>query len=278
MTTPQNKNANSANPPEAGALQDASQDASTSATPPASASPMLDGASPETVAPVEHHLTTVRTARYFTLGASFAETKRVWFVLHGYAQLAQRFLRHFKNIVPDDTLVVAPEALSRFYLELPRADRRHMERVGAAWMTKEDRLADIADTRAYLDSLYRAIVDEVTRNTSQSPEVTVLAFSQSVATSMRWIAGGVVNPVRVIMWAGSIATDVDPEEFRSGLGDAEVILVAGENDEFLTPKARNTVRQQWETLGVVPQEIVYENGIHELEPRVLAELFARGRD
>ncbi len=227
------------------------------------------------VAPVEHHLTTVRTARYFTLGASIADTKRVWFVLHGYAQLAQRFLRHFKDIVPPDTLVVAPEALSRFYLELPRADRRHMERVGAAWMTKEDRLADMADTRAYLDSVYRTIVDEVIRSTGQAPEVTILAFSQSVATSMRWIAGGVVHPVRVIMWAGSIATDVDVAAFRSGLGDAEVILVAGEFDQFLTEKARATVRAQWQALGVTPHEIVYAGGTHELEPGVITELFAR---
>lgn len=229
-------------------------------------------------APREHHLTTARTARYFTLGAPVAETKRVWFALHGYAQLAARFLRHFRDIVPPDTLIVAPEALSRFYLELPRADRKHMERVGAAWMTREDREVDIADTRAWLDSVYRAIIDDVTRTTGNVPEVTLLAFSQSVAITMRWIAGGVVKPARVIMWAGSLANDVDPDEFRAGLGDAEVILVAGELDHFMTEKARTTILGQWQALGVNTREIVYDNGIHELEPTVLATLLQSGRD
>lgn len=261
MTTPGNENAESARSLEADPLQ----------------SQPLETPLPETVAPVEHHLTTARTARYFTLGAPPSETKRVWFALHGYAQLAARFLRHFKDIVPADTLIVAPEALSRFYLELPRADRKHMERVGAAWMTREDRLADVADTRAWLDSVYRKIMDDVIRATGHTPEVTVLAFSQSVAITMRWIAGGVVHPARVIMWAGSLANDVDPDEFRSGLGNAEVILVAGELDHFLTEKARATILGQWHALGVNPREIIYDDGVHELEPSVLATLLQEGR-
>ncbi|MEO7359965.1 MAG: phospholipase [Gemmatimonadaceae bacterium] len=239
--------------------------------------PPLEAPTPETVAPAEHHLTTARTARYYTLGSSLANTKRVWFALHGYAQLAARFLRHFKDIVPADTLIVAPEALSRFYLELPRADRKHMERVGAAWMTREDREADMADTRAWLDSVYRVIMDDIARATGHVPEVTILAFSQSVAISMRWIAGGVVNPARVIMWAGSLANDVDADEFRAGLGDAEVILVAGELDHFLTEKARATILGQWHALGVNPREIIYEDGVHELEPSVLATLLQHGQ-
>lgn len=266
MTTPQNENVESRRSLEADSLQAQSYDAGSAET----VAPGVD-------VPVEHHLTTARTARYFTLGAPIAETKHVWFVLHGYAQLAQRFLRHFKGIVPADTLIVAPEALSRFYLELPRADRRHMERVGAAWMTREDRLADISDTRAWLDSVYRSIVDEVTRATNKTPEVTVLAFSQSVAIAMRWIAGGVVNPARVIMWAGSLANDVNPDEFRAGLGSAEVTLVAGEFDQFLTEKARAMVLGQWQALGITPHEIVYTDGVHELEPRVLVELFEQSR-
>ncbi|MGV3707202.1 MAG: alpha/beta hydrolase [Gemmatimonas sp.] len=221
--------------------------------------------------PVEHHLVTVRTARYFTTGASVSDTQHVWFVLHGYAQLAQRFLRHFSGIIPAGTRIVAPEALSRFYLELPRADRKHMERVGAAWMTREDRESDIADTRAWLDSVYRSVLDEIVTATGKAPTVTVLAFSQSVAITMRWISGGVVQPSRVIMWAGSLATDVDPAALRSGLNDAEVVLVAGDRDQFMTEKARHSIRAQWDALDVRVREVLYE-GVHELDPATLAGL------
>src|ERR1051325_10016453 len=46
--------------------------------------------------------------------------------------------------------LVAPEGLSRFYL----SERATERRVGASWMTREDRLAEIADYLGYLDAVY----------------------------------------------------------------------------------------------------------------------------
>ena len=97
----------------------------------------------------EHRITVSRAARYFTLGRLERE---VWFVLHGYGQLAGRFLRHFDPIDDGSRLVVAPEGLSRFYVSENSA-----ERVGATWMTKEDRLAEIDDYVRYLDAVYAAV-------------------------------------------------------------------------------------------------------------------------
>ncbi len=279
-TRVQNENAESSAAPEGVAQEAATPNATrremraSNASTPEVALPnaaLPNAALRDAAAPVEHHVSTVRTARYFTMGASLADTRHVWFVLHGYAQLAARFLRHFKGIVPADTLIVAPEALSRFYLELPRADRKHMERIGAAWMTREDRESDIADTRAWLDTMYRTVMDDISGATGEVPNVTVLAFSQSVAISMRWIAGGVVKPSRVIMWAGSLANDVDQDAFRAGIGDAEVLLVAGDRDMFLTEKTRPMIRAQWDALGVPVREVLYD-GVHELDAAMLAEL------
>src|SRR2546425_7420836 len=90
----------------------------------------------------EHHLPVTRTARYFTLGESSPGVGEVWFVCHGYGQLAGRFLRHFEPLADGTRLVVAPEALSRFYLEdttVPAKERK----VGATWMTRENRLSEI---------------------------------------------------------------------------------------------------------------------------------------
>lgn len=56
----------------------------------------------------EHRIAVARTARYFTLGRAERE---VWFVLHGYGQLADRFLRHFDPIDDGTRLIVAPEGL-----------------------------------------------------------------------------------------------------------------------------------------------------------------------
>jgi hypothetical protein len=232
-------------------------------------------ARPAAAVPAEHHLSTLRTGRYFTIGADSAQARHVWFVLHGYAQLASRTLRHFNGIVPDDTMIVAPEALSRFYLELPRTNGGHMARVGASWLTREDRDVEIRDAVGWLDSVFRTVVDRITVESGVRPIVTVLAFSQGVATSMRWIANGTVQPSRWIAWAGSVASDVDPADLRAALADAELVFVAGTRDQFLAAEgAREAMIAQWSTLGLTPRQVTYD-GTHELEPAVLASLLER---
>ena len=93
---------------------------------------------------------TQRTARYALLGAEPSRASRIWFALHGYGVLAARFLQPFQGVIPDDTCVVAPEALSRFYLELPRADGSHLQRIGATWLTRESRETEIDDAHHWL--------------------------------------------------------------------------------------------------------------------------------
>ena len=44
-------------------------------------------------APHTHHLRVARTARYYTLGGGGLAPRVVWFVLHGYGQLAGQFIR-----------------------------------------------------------------------------------------------------------------------------------------------------------------------------------------
>src|SRR2546425_5855384 len=83
----------------------------------------------------EHQFSTPRSARYFTLGSP-QHAADVWLVCHGYGQLASRFLERFRPIAAERRCIVAPEGLSRFYLTESPAERR----VGASWMTREDRL------------------------------------------------------------------------------------------------------------------------------------------
>jgi hypothetical protein len=66
----------------------------------------------------EHHISIARTARYYQLGTISTDTRRIWFVCHGYGQLAAYFIRHFAHLTAADPylVVIAPEGLSRFYL------------------------------------------------------------------------------------------------------------------------------------------------------------------
>ncbi|HBP44750.1 MAG TPA: hypothetical protein DD635_02535, partial [Flavobacteriales bacterium] len=94
-----------------------------------------------------HSFDIKKTARYFTIGPAFADSKGILIVLHGYGQLPGFFIKRFQPIADDGWAIVAPEGLHRFYLEGTQG------RVGASWMTKEARQDDILDNVHYLDSL-----------------------------------------------------------------------------------------------------------------------------
>ena len=69
---------------------------------------------------VTHHIETKKTGRFFTLGNLGSQTNHIWLVLHGYGQLGEFFIRNFKIINNEENFIIAPEALSRFYLNETR--------------------------------------------------------------------------------------------------------------------------------------------------------------
>src|SRR5205809_79787 len=147
----------------------------------------------------EHHVEVTRTARYFTLGDPSGGVGEVWVVCHGYGQLASRFLEKLRVLDDGTRYLVAPEGLSRFYLSESPTERR----VGASWMTREDRLAEIADYVQYLDAVYQEVFGLLDRS-----QVTVhaLGFSQGVATASRWTAMGKARVDRLSLCIGFSAS------------------------------------------------------------------------
>jgi hypothetical protein len=160
---------------------------------------------------IEHHLKVERTARYWTLGTP-ESAEEVWLVLHGYKQLARRFIRRFKPIDNGLRLIVAPEALSRFYVSQEQGRHGVASVVGATWMTREDRLNEIRDYVGYLDQLVVRIEGE----TGKVP-LTVVGFSQGVATAARWAISGSRAPSRLILWGDFSPPDIDLKLARQRL-------------------------------------------------------------
>src|SRR5213596_3914967 len=164
----------------------------------------------------EHHFSTPRSARYFTLGSP-EHAAEVWFVCHGYGQLASRFLERFRPIESERRCIVAPEGLSRFYLTERPAERR----VGASWMTREDRLHEIDDYVRYLDALYREVLGRVE---GPAARVAALGFSQGTATVSRWAALGQSRLHHVVLWGGELPPDLDLAASRDRLRDVHFTL------------------------------------------------------
>lgn len=94
-----------------------------------------------------YKIRTEKTGHYFTHGTMTEKTRYVWVCLHGYGQLGKFFIQRFEFLDPALHFVVVPEGLNRFYFEGVN------EKPVASWMTKEDRLDEIADYVLYLEAL-----------------------------------------------------------------------------------------------------------------------------
>lgn len=207
----------------------------------------------------ERHIRVQRTARYHVLGDP-RTARSLWIVVHGYGQLARFFLNAFEEQASDN-FIVAPEGLSRYY-----TDEAH-QRVGATWMTREDREHEIEDHIRYLDSLHAAL-----RTESGDLPLRVLGFSQGVATVCRWLVNGGSTAHQTVLWGGSIPPEIGPDQLRTSFRTTGIDLVQGTQDRLVNEAVfrSNSERLQRASVNVRPHRFP---GGHTLDPVILARCF-----
>jgi len=196
-------------------------------------------------------------ARYFQSNEPSEHIKNVYFVCHGHGMLAYYFLKKFEGLFDSETIVVAPEGLSRYYLD------GFSGRVGATWMTKEERLTDIHNYVTYLDTVYHEVICHC-----PNARITLLGFSQGSATASRWLMHGKNHFDRLILWAGIFPPDLPFELSEQRLKNTEVTFVYGKNDPYLSEQKMNEQRDIASKLGVEAQELVFD-GAHEIDNATL---------
>ena len=207
----------------------------------------------------EHHISVTKTARYYTLG-DVSNAKHVWIVLHGYAELARDFIGHFTDLVNDETAVIAPEGLHRFY------KRGFYGDVVASWMTKEDRLNDIQDYIGYLNTLVKQC--------SNAERVNIFGFSQGVATACRWLGQTTVKNLNaIVLWAGTFPTDVELNSAQSSLYHGRVYLCFDDQDPFRTNESWQKQLAFFEASSITPHLFPYI-GKHEIPKHELKRFLA----
>lgn len=202
----------------------------------------------------QKNISVQKTARYFVLGEPSEQIKEVWFVLHGYGQLANYFLKKFEVLNNGFNLIVAPEALHRFYWQ------GFSGRVGASWMTKEDRLEEIKDYINYLNEVYDEVIAPFKR---QKIKINVLGFSQGTATVCRWVTDKKAKVDNLILWAGIFPHDLNLEQEKTLLNDINSTIVMGDQDEFLTIDSVKKHIKELHEKGVNVQLTPF-NGKHEI--------------
>ncbi|HUF30634.1 MAG TPA: hypothetical protein VMM77_08190 [Gemmatimonadaceae bacterium] len=216
---------------------------------------------------IERPLRTWRTARYYVLGTPGAAVRDIWFVCHGYGQLAASFAQGLEPLASAERIIVAPEALSRFYLDAldqGGASRR----VGATWMTREDREAEIGDYVGYLDAVYATVLGELP---TVGARVHVLGFSQGVATVVRWLALGNARADALTLWAGGLPHDLALDDYAERFSRMTVTIVAGERDRLVGEEPLAAARARLFASGI-DHELVRFAGGHRLDDAVLRQL------
>lgn len=208
---------------------------------------------------MERKIQTQKTGRYFVSADIDSQTKHVWFVMHGYGQLAQFFIRKFQQLPPEH-VVVAPEGMHRFYLQGTDG------RVGASWMTKEAREDDIQDYIRFLDGVFSDL-DLSNKNIKTH----VLGFSQGTATASRWVSYGDVRFDSLILWAGVLAPDLDFKISKEKLFGKKIVLAYGTRDQYRSEERIEEQRQIFNQHELPFQEIEFE-GEHTIYPEPLLKV------
>jgi len=155
--------------------------------------------------------------RFFTLGNQ--NSNKLLYVIHGYGQLPEYFIQKFKDFT-DDYFIVAPEGLSHYYLDGVSG------RVGASWMTKEDRLNDIKNINQYLSQIHQ----KVTQNNSFE-EIYVLGFSQGVPVAVRWLCSENLPIKKLLLCSGMLPPELTNNQINY-LKQIEIHYLTGLKDPF----------------------------------------------
>ncbi|MGB1318610.1 MAG: alpha/beta hydrolase [Flavobacteriales bacterium] len=190
---------------------------------------------------VKSTIKTTRTARYFTLNSVQPKTENIWIVFHGYGQLAEYFIKHFENLDSEKNFIVAVEGLSRFYVDGLTG------RVGASWMTKDDRETEVEDQTTYINAVLKDCgIDAQSTN----KRLIVLGFSQGTATAVRWFANSGIRPSELVLWAGSFPHDVDATEMGNIFNGLSTHFVHGNEDQFLQNVNLEEKKAEFEQKGL----------------------------
>jgi predicted esterase len=176
------------------------------------------------------------------------------YVLHGYGQLAEFFIRKF-GLPEDEYFLVAPEGMHRFYLNGSSG------RVGASWMTKEERESDISDNLNWLDELHARIMQQ-----KHFEKAIIFGFSQGGATAARWFYNGRIKLDQLIVWSSVFPPDLLIENEILRASQDENIFFMGDQDEYYSANQQLELINFYRSKGF---KTIHYNGKHDIDLSVL---------
>ncbi len=208
-----------------------------------------------------NHLDVSLKASFYTQNELTDKTENIWLLFHGYGQLSEYFLRKFHSLNPELNFLIAPQGLSKFYLE------GFTGRVGASWMTKDDRLTEIENQYRYIDS----VLDQFKFDWSQV-HLNYFGFSQGVATMCRYAAHAKIPFRKMVLWAGTFPPDLSNKDFDFIKGNERVSYYTGTDDPFFKPGMKEEQLERVFQAMHIEADVLSFDGKHEIIPDLIAHL------
>ncbi|WP_281613723.1 hypothetical protein [Flammeovirga sp. SubArs3] len=208
-------------------------------------------------------------APFYTNGNQSEETEHLWFLFHGYGQLAEHFMRRFDIVDPKKHHVVALQGLSRFYLD------NKYEKIGASWMTRMEREKDIIHQKRYIDEVY---YDRLFNTKVFDIKKNFFAFSQGGATLMRWLKNTQPEVDSIVMWGADFPHELSPEDFSFLNEEVNLIYVIGENDPFLEMIKLERIKKLLNDLTCNTEIVTFKGGHHvhrETLQKIINKLYSK---
>ena len=148
--------------------------------------------------------------------------------------------------------------MHRFYL------KGNSGRVGASWMTREDRMCDINDNMNWLSELIFEL-----KNEYKFHQIYLFGFSQGGATALRlyhYLPQMFFS--KLIIWANDF-----PEDMRDKKMYGQRFYVLGDQDEYIFGERGNEIIAQYREKGF---KICNFQGSHKIHYQSLQEILSIG--
>ena len=203
--------------------------------------------------------------------------EHVTLAVHGYGQPPAPWLDYVCSIVPEGTVVVAPEGPSAFYRRPRSEGGASRGGIGHGWIA-DPRRADAE--RRNDDLLGKAIELACVQTGAPKDGLVLIGFSQGVGVATHF---AVNNPDRVRALIG-LAGGV-PEAWRNRLGELRgvpVLWITGTQDHAYAADYNDALVNTWKDAGVPITHCLLETGhdlLDEATPHVrgwLGDLPPRG--
>lgn len=210
----------------------------------------------------ETHYQTPRTTRYFSRESDPSTPENVWIMFHGYGQSAYHFLLNFNEFNPPNSALIAPEGLSKYYLN------GFDGRVGASWMTKENREMEIQDQLHLVDNL---LADLTLKGVlKEGTKLHLLGFSQGAAVACRWYQHTTLKVENLVLWGAGLPIETDAKMAQK-YNECNTTLVLGSEDEFIK---QERLIQYYQTLADLQfrHNVITYKGAHRIEKEGLEKL------